>query len=341
MPLGCKLYNAISTLGLSFFALFGSVFGGAELHSTIPYINELNISNGKAFLAAQANDLMAFDRFDTPLTFGAFSMKLHDANERGLSVLNVFDDYEGPTTRHVLWALFTDGDGKLLHNSNAMLGKGDMSDVLARDVRVPLNLEDALNDPRWAAEWRKALANEMQNMVDAEVWELVPLPPGGVDHFVDTKFVFKVKSTPSGSIDKFKVRLVGRGFTQIYGMDYFQTYAPVVRGCTFQMQMCDAVQRGLKKAQIGFTGAFLQADIDGEIYLKLDSSCGVDVPPGYCVKLKKSLYGTKQAAFLWNAALVSLLVREGFKRSVADPCMFIRDDERGYTSATVWVDDVV
>ena len=76
-------------------------------------------------------------------------------------------------------------------------------------------------------------------------------------------------STADGAIDRFKIRLVARGFSQIHGVDYFQTFAPVVRGATFRLQMADAVQRGLTKKQIDFTAAFLQAPIDGDVFLKL------------------------------------------------------------------------
>ena len=233
-----------------------------------------------------------------------------------------------------------DQEGELISNSNVFSGKGQTSGVLARDVRVPINLKDALSDPTWAKQWREALDKEMQNMVDADVWEVVRAPSSGVDNFVDTKFIFKVKSTALGDIDRFKVRFVARGFSQVHGVDYFQTFAPVVRGATFRLQMADAVQRGLTKKQIDFTAAFLQAPIDGDVFLKLDPVCGVNVPPGYVVKLKTSLYGTKQAAFLWNEALVRMLIEHGFKRSVADPSLFIRNDDRGYFTITAWVDDL-
>ena len=80
--------------------------------------------------------------------------------------------------------------------------------------------------------------------------------------------------------------------------------------------------------QIDFDAALLQADIDGHVYLKLSSGCGVDVPPGYCVKLRKSLYGTKQAAFLWSNALKRLMVAQGFRQSLADPCLWIYSDRK-------------
>ena len=117
---------------------------------------------------------------------------------------------------------------------------------------MPINIRDALNDPTWAAEWRAALETELSNLMEHEVFSVVPVPADGIDNFVDTKVVFKCKPDQLGFIDKFKIRIVARGFTQIHGVDYWSSYAPVVRGATFRMQMADAIQRGLKTVQIDF-----------------------------------------------------------------------------------------
>ena len=265
-----RFLNAMHTFGLSFLALFGQLVGGTALHASGPYATEALDFSAQAFMAAQHRDLRAFENFDTPISLDNFKQRLAlCASDPNKSVLDCFADYDGPTTRHVIWTLAASG--------GTLISKGDFTGVLARDVRVPLNLKDALTDPTWANEWRKALANEMSNMTDNGVWEIVPIPPDGVDNFVDTKFVFKCKAVSDGSIDKFKVRLVAHGFTQIHNVDYWGTYASVVRGPTFRMQMADAVQRGLTREQIDFDAAFLQADIHGHVYLKISGGCGVDV----------------------------------------------------------------
>ena len=327
--------NALSTMGLAFFSLFHSAYGGTALHSSTPYAAEQTLDAGWAFHAAQVADLSAFDEVhEGGITLEAFTARISgtvDIFRCGESV-EEGGTYNGPTTRHVVWCLFQDSHG-------ALLGRGDTSGVLARDVKVPLNLKQALNDPTWAKQWREAVHTELQNMVNAEVWEIIPIPSEGVDNFVDTKFVFRAKPSDTGGIEKFKARLVARGFTQVHGIDYTETFAPVIRGATFRMQCCDCVKKGLKAKQIDFEAAFLQSPVDNDIYLRLDKSAGVDVPEGYCIKLKKGLYGTKQAAFLWNGALVRLLLSEGFRRSVADPMLFIREDSNGYFTITAWVDD--
>ena len=144
-------------------------------------------------MQAQAADVFAFDSCTEPMSLGAFTTELDKCADTEKSVLHCFDNYAGPTTRHVVWGLFVDNNNTLLSRSTALLGKGDYSDVLARDVRIPINIKDALSDPTWAEHWRAALETEMKNMVDAKVWEVVRAPAGGVDNFVDTKFVFKAK----------------------------------------------------------------------------------------------------------------------------------------------------
>ena len=79
---------------------------------------------------------------------------------------------------------------------------------------------------------------------------MVKLPDDPTINLVDTKLVFKCKANSDGSIERFKARLVARGFTQVEGVDYWQTFAPVVRGASFRLQMCDAVRRKLKVYQL-------------------------------------------------------------------------------------------
>jgi hypothetical protein len=136
----------------------------------------------------------------------------------------------------------------------------------------------------------------------------------------------------------FKSRLCCRGFLQRLGVDYNETFAPVVQAASLRIQLADAVRRKLHLAQIDFDAAFLQSKIDGDIYVK---SPHIKTPHGYCLKLKRSMYGLKQAAFLWNAALEKLLLANNFRQTKGDPCLFIYDDGTIYMSISTWVDDCI
>ena len=214
---------------------------------------------------------------------------------------------------------------------------GNLIQTLARDVPIPKNAKAAVNDPLYGKHWRKSIDDEIQAMFDNGVWEMVKLPNDPTINLVDTKLVFKCKALSNGLIDRFRSRLVARGFTQIEGIDYWQTFAPVVRGASFRLQICDAVRRGLKLYQMDFKSAFLQSPIDGEIYIKPPPQ--VKVPRGYVLRLLKGLYGLKQGAFLWFQALSTLLLAIGFTRCPVDPALWVLDTDEGYISLSTWVDD--
>lgn len=215
---------------------------------------------------------------------------------------------------------------------------GVLDGVMARDVPVPKNEREALKPGKYQDHWQRSIATEIRNMEDNEVWEITkaPLP---MPKLVNTMWVFKCKSNADGSIDKFKARLCAKGYTQVQGVDFNETFAPVVRGPTLRFQLADAVRRGLTLDQIDFEAAFLQSPIDGDVYLR--APAGTKVPRGYVLKLKKGMYGLKQAAFLWNRDLNKLLSKQGFKQSTADPCLWILDNKEGYISVSTWVDDCV
>ena len=228
-------------------------------------------------------------------------------------------------------------DSGIIHAA-LIAAAGYFGGVMARDVNEPKNMQEALNDPIYGHEWKRAVDAEISNMTDGEVWE-VSRCPSPRPRCVDTVWVWKVKSKKDGTVDKLKARLCCRGFTQIYGQDYNETFAPVVRAASLRFQLADAVRRKLHLDQIDFAAAFLQSPIDGDVYLKPPP--GINVPKGFLLKLKKGMYGLKQAAHLWAKELSTLLKELGFRQCVADPCLWVYDDGQGYITISTWVDDCI
>ena len=105
----------------------------------------------------------------------------------------------------IQWVFLIDDDGNLVQ-------------TLARDVPIPKNAREAVNDPLWGKHWRKSIDDEVQNMFDSKVWKVVKLPNDRTVNIVDTKLVFKCKPLSDGRIERFRSRLVARGFTQIEGI---------------------------------------------------------------------------------------------------------------------------
>ncbi len=156
---------------------------------------------------------------------------------------------------------------------------------------------------------------------------------------VGSKWVYKVKTGADGSIERYKARLVARGFSQSYGTDYDETFSPVVRQESLRVLIALSVQYGLQLHQVDVTTAFLNGNLEEEIYMK--------PPEGFCTtgedhlvcRLKKSIYGLKQSPKCWNTALGSHLKDMGFIQSTSDPCIYMKAGGDVYLS--VYVDNIV
>ena len=110
---------------------------------------------------------------------------------------------------------------------------------------------------------------------------------------IDNKWVFKIKRKPDGTVDRYKARLVVRGFSQIEGVDFFETFSPVARFDTIRALLSLAVNENLVLKQFDIKTAFLNSNLEEEIFMK--QPAGFEDGSGRVCKLLKSLYGLKQA----------------------------------------------
>ena len=190
--------------------------------------------------------------------------------------------------------------------------------------------------------WREAILAELKQMEDMKVWQWAHLPKGR--KAMDTKWVLKVKRNYDGFIDRFKARLVGRGFKGILGIDYWKTHASVVRKSTLRLLIAHAARHDLKYQAIDIKAAFLEADIDRKVYIIVE---GPGIPgctppePGMVRCLNKSLYGIKQAPRQWMLQMMEDLLRWGFVQHRFDPCLFMyRQSATDYCLVCLYVDDM-
>lgn len=182
---------------------------------------------------------------------------------------------------------------------------------------TPSSYRVALADQHWLA----AMNSEFQALQLNKTWSLVPWPPN--QNVVSCKWVFKVKQKADGSLDKYKARLVARGFTQQYGIDYSETFSPVVKPATVRLVLSLAISKGWDLRQVDISNAFLHGDLSETVYMQQppgfeDASC-----PGYVCKLQKAIYGLKQSPRAWHSRLSDRLQQLGFTPSVADASLFI------------------
>ena len=141
--------------------------------------------------------------------------------------------------------------------------------------------------------WKKAINSEIESILQNNTWEIVELPHGS--KAIGCKCVFKKKLKLDGSIDKYKARLVAKGFTQKKGIDYFDTYSPVSRITTIRILIALASIHNLVIHQMDVKTAFLNGDLDEEIYMEQPEGFIVKGQEHKVCKLVKSLYGLKQA----------------------------------------------
>jgi hypothetical protein len=209
------------------------------------------------------------------------------------------------------------------------------------NVQEPKSYEEAVNSPH-AEDWKNAMQAEYDSLMDNDTWTLVDKPED--KQVLPGKWVYRVKYGANGQVDKLKARYVAKGFAQVEGLDFFETYAPTCKPETFRILLAVAAKKGLHLGQMDVKSAYLHSAIEEEIYLEQPEGFAKKANPGRKIvcKLNKSIYGLKQAAKNWYEALTSLLLKKGFKRSRNDYCLFVRKDEDGtFSYVLVWVDDIV
>jgi len=161
---------------------------------------------------------------------------------------------------------------------------------------------------------------EIENMKKHGVLEWVHCPRGA--RLVRSKFTYKRKRDANGEIEKYKARMVARGFTQIYGVDFNETFAPVATATAFRLLMVTAMIHNLHISGGDIDGAFLNAELEEEIYMSPD---GYEDPTGggRVFKLLKSIYGLKQSANCWFKLLSSTLRNLGYSPLDGSDCFWI------------------
>jgi hypothetical protein len=175
----------------------------------------------------------------------------------------------------------------------------------------------ALHDPNW----HRAMHDEFEALRTNETWTLVPCPAHA--NVVSGKWIFKHKFHSDGRLARYKARWVVRGFSQQPGIDFDETFSPVVKRATIHIVLSIVVSRSWPIHQLDVKNAFLHGKLDEEVYCQqplefVDPRC-----PDYVCRLHKSPYGLKQAPRAWYQRFAHFAHRLDFVASKSDVSLFI------------------
>jgi histone deacetylase 1/2 len=151
----------------------------------------------------------------------------------------------------------------------------------------------ALRDPAW----RQAMQDEYDALMHNNTWSLVPPPPGA--NIVSGKWIFRHKHNADGTLARHKARWVVRGFTQQPGVDFDETFSPVVKPATIRVVLSLALSQGWPINQLDVKNVFLHGDLTEEVYSQQPSGFLDPRYLSHVCRLRKSLYGLKQAPRAW------------------------------------------
>jgi hypothetical protein len=206
-------------------------------------------------------------------------------------------------------------------------------------VSPPSHEPLVFNDANRYVAWHSAMREEIQALCANRTWTLVPFHP--FMNVVGSRWVYKIKRRSDGSIERYKARLVARGFTQQEGIDYSETFSPVIKQATVRLVFSIAVSCGWKIHQLDIHNTFLNGVLDEEVYMKQPPGFVDYALPSHVCRLHKSLYGLKQAPQAWYTRLNDFLLSIGFRASKVDTSLFIFSVGADICYLLVYVDDIL
>ena len=211
------------------------------------------------------------------------------------------------------------------------------ANLAVADVKEPSTYEEALASEH-SKEWRAAMDAEIASLAVNNTWELEERPSGA--KVIPVKWVFKIKGNTTGEVERFKARLVVKGYMQREGVDYGEVYAPVSKHTSLRAILSITAADDLELHSMDIKTAFLNG--------KLEPGTYVDQPLGYheggpntVAHLHRSLYGLHQAPRAWHLCLTEELKDMGFKTATADPSLFTYQHMTGQILLLVYVDDLL
>ena len=239
-----------------------------------------------------------------------------------MQVEKIIDDIEapGPLTR-----------SKASHLSNFC---GHYAFV---SITEPTKVDEAFLEP----EWIQAMQEELHQFELNNVWELVKRPDPRKHNIIGTKWIYRNKQDENGLVVRNKARLVAQGYTQVEGIDFDETFAPVARLEAIRILLAYANHHDITLYQMDVKSAFLNGKLEEEVYVAQPPGFEDPKNPDKVFRLNKALYGLKQAPRAWYDTLKEFLMKKGFKPGSLDPTLFTKSYDGELFVCQIYVDDII
>ncbi len=202
----------------------------------------------------------------------------------------------------------------------------------------PATYEEAMMSPD-SNKWLEAMKSEMESMNENQVWTLVDLPNDR--KAVENKWIFKRKTDADGNVTIYKARLVAKGFRQIQGVDYDETFSPVAMLKSVRILLAIAAHYDYEIWQMDVKTAFLNGDIEEELYMMQPKGFVDPKDADKVCKLQRSIYGLKQASRSWNLRFDKVIKEFGFVQTFGESCVYKKVSGSSVSFLVLYVDDIL
>lgn len=217
----------------------------------------------------------------------------------------------------------------------ANMARVDIENLAFMIIADPTSFAEAARH----SHWKQAMDAEILSIERNHTWTLTTLPAGV--KAIGVKWIYKTKLNEKGEVDKFKARLVVKGYAQEYGVDYTEVFAPVARMDTVRLIIAVATQKGWGIYQLDVKSAFLHGELQEEVFVEQPHGYEVAGKMEMVYKLHKALYGLKQAPRAWFSRIESYFIKEGFENSSSEQTLFIKRKGGKVLIVSIYVDDLL
>ncbi|RDX77849.1 hypothetical protein CR513_41959, partial [Mucuna pruriens] len=163
-----------------------------------------------------------------------------------------------------------------------------------------------------------------------------------VDRSKDKRVIYTVKCKSDGTLERYKARLVTKGYTQTYGIDYEETFAPIAKMNLVRVIISLVTHYGWNLQQFDVKNVFFHGDLEEEVYMEISSGFYSHNEKNKVCKLKKALYRLKQFTQAWFGRFVQVMIFLGYKQCQGDHILFIKHSSDGkLTLLLVYVDNMI